>query len=126
MMMDAIPMHEAISQLSKDGVQAPGDSSDATLVAHALEGDRQAFEELVRKHQAALFRRARWMGLDADTAADLVQDAFVKAYTNLHACREPNRFGYWIGRILRNNVLDFSKARTGAAFRFRHPSDDGW
>src|SRR5947209_10372670 len=45
--------------------------SDAALVARVRTGDRAAFEILVRRHQAFLFRRARWMGLDADTAADM-------------------------------------------------------
>ena len=84
--------------------------SDATLVARVRSGDRAAFEILVRRHQAFLFRRARWMGLDADTAADMVQDTLVKAYENLASCREPNRFGFWVGQIVRNRCLDFLKS----------------
>ena len=83
---------------------------DGMLVTRVLAGDRGAFELLIRKHQASLFRRARWMGLDADTSSDMVQDTLVKAYTNLGSCRDPNRFGYWIGRILRNRILDFLKS----------------
>ena len=89
---------------------APAEIPDGMLVARVLDGDRDAFEFLVRKHQASLFRRARWMGLDADTAADMVQDALLKAYTNLGSCRDPTRFGYWVGRILRNRILDFLKS----------------
>jgi RNA polymerase sigma-70 factor (ECF subfamily) len=84
--------------------------SDAVFVARVLNGERDAFEILVRRHQAFLFRRARWMGLDADTAADLVQDALIKAYQNLSTCREPDRFGFWVGKILRNQCLDFLKS----------------
>ena len=83
---------------------------DASLVARVLKGEREAFEMLVRRHQTFLFRRARWMGLDADTAADMVQDAFIKAYENLASCREPTRFGFWVGQILRNRCLDFLKS----------------
>jgi RNA polymerase sigma-70 factor (ECF subfamily) len=84
--------------------------SDAVLVARVLNGERDAFEMLVRRHQAFLFRRARWMGLDADTAADMVQDALIKAYENLSICRQPDRFGFWVGKILRNLCLDFLKS----------------
>jgi RNA polymerase sigma-70 factor, ECF subfamily len=84
--------------------------SDGVLVARVLNGERDAFEILVRRHQGFLFRRARWMGLDADTAADVVQDAFIKAYENLSTCREPDRFGFWVGKILRNQCLDFLKS----------------
>jgi RNA polymerase sigma-70 factor, ECF subfamily len=86
------------------------ETSDAVLVARVLNGERDAFEMLVRRHQAFLFRRARWMGLDADTAADIVQDALIKAYQNLSTCREPDRFGFWVGKILRNQCLDFLKS----------------
>jgi RNA polymerase sigma-70 factor (ECF subfamily) len=86
------------------------DLSDAMLVECVLKGDQAAFELLVQRHQAALFRRARWMGLDAETAADMVQDTLVKAYQNLRQCRDRDRFGFWAGRILRNRVLDFLKS----------------
>ncbi len=86
------------------------ETSDAVLVARVLNGERDAFEMLVRRHQAFLFRRARWMGLDADTAADIVQDALIKSYQNLSTCREPDRFGFWVGKILRNQCLDFLKS----------------
>ena len=89
---------------------ADGEISDAVLVARVLDGNQSAYEILVRRHQAALFRRARWMGVDADTAADMVQDSLIKAYENLRTCREPNRFGFWVGQIVRNRCLDFLKS----------------
>lgn len=97
---------------------------DETLVARVLGGDRDAFETLVRRHQAFLFRRAHWMGLDKESAADMVQDALVKAYTNLATCRDPSRFGYWVGRILRNGILDLLKSpsRRGVPLSLSLPS----
>jgi len=88
----------------------PDESSDAAIITRVLSGERAAFETLVRRHQTFLFRRARWMGLDPDTAADMVQDTFIKAYTNLNSCRDRNHFGFWIGQILRNRILDFLKS----------------
>jgi RNA polymerase sigma-70 factor, ECF subfamily len=84
--------------------------SDATLVNRTLDGDKGAFEVLVRRHQSALYRRARWMGLDHDTASDMVQDSLIKAYESLGTCRDPDRFKLWVGRILRNKCLDFLKS----------------
>jgi RNA polymerase sigma-70 factor, ECF subfamily len=110
MKIDTIATHQVVDESPATESGAPADILDATLVARVLEGDRGAFEILIRKHQGSLFRRARWMGLDTDTAADMVQDTLVKAYTNLGSCRDSNKFGYWLGRILRNRILDFMKS----------------
>jgi RNA polymerase sigma-70 factor (ECF subfamily) len=91
----------------KDGARV---DPDEVLVAQVLKGEREAFEPLVRRHQGHLFRHARGMGLDPDTAADLVQDSLVKAYERLGSCRSPERFGVWVGRILRNRCLDYLKS----------------
>lgn len=107
--------------------EANSDLEDAAVVARVLKGDREAFEILVRRYQSPLFRRALWMGLDADTAADMVQDAFVRAYQYLDRCRDASRFGYWTGRILRNRILDFLKSanRREVPLSFSVPAELG-
>ena len=82
-------------------------SADAALVAQVLAGDRESFSFLVRRHQDELYRYARNLRLDHDSAADLVQEAFVTAYTRLGQCSDPARFRFWLFRILRNRCLDF-------------------
>ena len=67
------------------------------------------FEALVRLHQNALYRYGRGLGLDHDTALDLVQDAFVKAYARLSQCREPAKVRSWLFRIFRNAMLDWAR-----------------
>ena len=67
------------------------------------------FEPLVRRHQNALYRYGRGLGLDHDTALDLVQEAFIKAYGRREQCREPARFQAWLFRIFRNTVLDWTR-----------------
>jgi RNA polymerase sigma-70 factor (ECF subfamily) len=75
-------------------------------VTAALEGD---FAALVRRHQNSLYRYGRGLGLDHDTALDLVQEAFVKAHARLSQCREPDRVRSWLFRIFRNTMLDWAK-----------------
>ena len=84
---------------------------DAALVAGVLGGQRQAYGALVARHQDLLYRHALRMTRDADTAADLVQSAFVRAYTELGRCRDPGRFGAWVFRILSNLTKDWLKNR---------------
>jgi RNA polymerase sigma-70 factor (ECF subfamily) len=82
---------------------------DGDLVRVVLEGDRDQYAELVRRHQESLYRHARGMGIDHDTALDLVQDSFIKAFSRLSDCHDPNHFKAWISRIMRNLTLDYLK-----------------
>lgn len=80
---------------------------DAQCVRSVLDGDREAFSPLVQRHQAELYRYARNLRIDHDVASDLVQDAFVTAYTRLAQCDDPARFRFWLFRIHRNRCLDW-------------------
>ncbi len=84
--------------------------SDEIVVSRVLAGDMNAYALLVDRYQEGLFRFALGLLGNGDVAADVVQDSLVKAYTHLHRCREPARFGAWIHRIVRNRCLDYLKA----------------
>jgi RNA polymerase sigma-70 factor (ECF subfamily) len=82
---------------------------DAAIVDRVLAGDIQQFAELVRRYQGPLYRHALAMVLDHDVAADMVQDAFIRAYTNLASCRDRQHFRAWLYQTLRNRCLDYLK-----------------
>jgi len=82
---------------------------DAALVRLVLDGDQDAYAELVRRYQHSLFRYACSMGVPLDAAQDLVQDAFVRGYLRLQQCRDSSRFRSWLLGILRNRVLDYGR-----------------
>lgn len=84
-------------------------STDGELVHRVLAGDRESYSTLVRRHQEGLFRFVRGMRIDADAAADLVQEGFVRGYVRLPECRDPERFRVWLFRIVRNLCLDHLK-----------------
>lgn len=67
------------------------------------------FATLVRRYQNPLYRYGRGLGLDHDTALDLVQDAFIKAHARLDQCRDPAKMQAWLFRIFRNAMLDWVK-----------------
>jgi RNA polymerase sigma-70 factor, ECF subfamily len=83
--------------------------TDADLVARVRAGDRDAYGALVQRHQHVLYRHGRGMGLDHDTALDLVQDTFVRGYTRITECRDPAHVRAWLFKILRNLCLDHLK-----------------
>jgi RNA polymerase sigma-70 factor, ECF subfamily len=89
----------------------PTDAPDAALVERILAGEGALFEVLVARHQESLFRIAFSMVRDSDVAADLVQDAFIRAYVNLARCRNRERFRVWLMTLLRNRVLDHLKEK---------------
>ncbi len=85
---------------------AAGVRSDAEVVASVLGGRRDDYAALVERYQARLYRYALGMVHEPATAADLVQDTFVRAYTRLGSCHDPARFGAWLFSVLRNRCRD--------------------
>lgn len=82
---------------------------DAAVIARVLDGQTDQFEQLVGRYQVALYRYAVSMVGDHDVAADMVQDSFIRAYTNLRACRDRANFRIWLFRTLRNRCFDYLK-----------------
>lgn len=88
--------------------------SDAELVGRVLAGEQECYQFLVQRHQESLFRVAYSLVLDDDAAADLVQDAFVRAYVSLARCRDRGHFRVWLLATLRNRGLDYLKEKRRA------------
>jgi RNA polymerase sigma-70 factor (ECF subfamily) len=84
-------------------------ADDAVTIERVLAGDTQQFAQLVKRYQGPLYRHAVGMVLDHDVAADMVQDSFIRAYTQLASCRDRRRFRSWIFQTLRNRCLDYLK-----------------
>ncbi|MCQ9182848.1 RNA polymerase sigma factor SigM [Streptomyces sp. IBSBF 2953] len=95
--------------------------SDQDLLTQHVEGDPDAFGELVRRHRDRLWAVAlRTLG-DREEAADAVQDALVSAYRAAHTFRGQSAVTTWLHRITVNACLD--RARK-AASRKTSPVDD--
>jgi RNA polymerase sigma-70 factor, ECF subfamily len=103
--------------------QVANPTLDEELVGRVLAGERDAYEVLVCRYQARLYRHALGMVLDGDVAADLVQDAFVNAFRRLDRCRDRSSFGTWVFRILRNRCLDYLKERRRKDLPLDHHHD---
>src|SRR5690606_38320724 len=70
--------------------------SDAELIDRTVAGEREAFSELVRRYQRALYAHACSMGMAHDPALDLVQEAFVRAFVRIRQCRDRTHFRAWL------------------------------
>jgi RNA polymerase sigma-70 factor (ECF subfamily) len=94
-------------------MSVPGpEPSDETLAARAAAGDEHAFEEIVARYQARVFRLAwRLTGNDSD-AKDVLQETFLRAYRGLGSFQGRSRFGTWLYRIATNAALTHRRTRS--------------
>jgi len=89
---------------------------DAGLVARSRQGDLDAFEQLVIKHQKRMLNIAYRLIGDYDDACEVVQDAFVSAHRNVKTFRGDSKFTTWLTAItvnLSKNRLKQLKSRRG-------------
>lgn len=89
--------------------------SDGEVVRRVLDGDVELYRLLVERYQEEFGRVARALVGDADTAEDVLQDAFISAYQRLGSCRDPDRFRHWLYRIVANRCHDVRRARQPTA-----------
>ena len=87
-----------------DDERGNAESTIGELVDRAQRGDRDAFADLVGAYHAKLVSVALGMTGNSHVAEDLVQQAWVKAYTNLARLRETGAFYGWLVRIVLNLV----------------------
>lgn len=86
--------------------------SDEALVKRARDGDYAAFEQLFERHRLMVYRFSYQMTHKRDDAEDLVQEAFVRAYQNLHRYRDEAKFTTWLLRIVSNLGTDQARMST--------------
>lgn len=81
------------------------------IVQRVLEGDTNAFEELVLEYEKKVYNVALRMLNNSEDAADMTQEAFIKAYNSLSGFRGDSKFSVWLTRIVSNLCLDFLRSR---------------
>ena len=83
--------------------------TDDKLVAAYAQGDNQAFDILLKRHQARVFSYIYSIVKNRDVADDLFQETFVKAIMTIKQGRyaESGKFSAWITRIAHNLIIDY-------------------
>ena len=77
-------------------------TQDTELVIRTLQGDKEAFGELVDKYQGAVYGLCFHLVGNFADAQDLAQETFVRAYLDLHQLHEPKKFASWLYRVTTN------------------------
>jgi RNA polymerase sigma-70 factor (ECF subfamily) len=79
--------------------------SDEDVVRRVLRGESALFEIVMRRYNQRLFRVARAIVRDEAEAEDVLQQAYVNAYTHLHQFAGQARFATWLTRIATHEAL---------------------
>jgi RNA polymerase sigma-70 factor, ECF subfamily len=91
--------------------KAPGLADDRELVRRAQGSDKEAFEELVRRHQHRVFAVAGGILRQREDVEDIAQQVFVKAYFSLKRFDQRAAFSTWLYKITVNECWDMLRKR---------------
>ena len=89
----------------------PGALHDRELVRKAQRGDKESFEELVRRHQNRVFAVARGILKRQEDVEDISQQVFAKAYFALKKFDQRSAFTTWLYKITVNECWDLLRKR---------------
>lgn len=95
---------------------------DVVLVVRARDGDRVAFEELVRRTSRLVFARLYLDSGRANHVEDLLQETFLRAFRSLRRLEDPTGFRPWLLTIAHNVLVDDAR-RAARQIRVAPPTD---
>lgn len=90
---------------------SPPAPSDEELIARVLAGDLGCFEQLMRRYNSRVFRAARSIVRNDDEAEDVMQQAYVNAYTHLRSFAGRASFSTWLLRIAVHEAFARNRGR---------------
>jgi RNA polymerase sigma-70 factor (ECF subfamily) len=104
----------------------PATFDEQDLVTRAQDGDNDAFAALVEQYQNRIYRLAKNITQNDEDAEDVLQEAFLKAYSHLDTFQRNAKFYTWIVRIAVNEALmKLRKRKTDRSVPLDEPLDTG-
>ena len=93
----------------QEKANADGMSEQRILVARALRGDKDAFDDIFDRYSGLMLRTAYGIVKDRDIAEDAVQNALIQAWQHLPSLRETGVLRSWLLRIVVNQCISFKR-----------------
>lgn len=84
---------------------------DKHLIDRVLNGDKQAFATIIHNTEALVAQMVFRMVSRAEDRKDLVQDIYIKVYSNLQGFRHQARLSTWIGQITYNTCISYLRKK---------------
>ena len=100
-----------VGSASRADMPTHAPKTDEEIAAQVQNGDIEAFRELMERYEPKMARYARRFLFDGDEASDLLQEIFIKAYTNIKSFDLTRRFSPWIYRIAHNEFVNALKKK---------------
>jgi RNA polymerase sigma-70 factor, ECF subfamily len=108
-----------IPEIDDEEQEKPEQVEQRKLLSRALQGDEQAFSDIVDQYSTLMMRTASMIVGDRDIAEDVVQDALIQAWHHLPNLRKAGALRPWLMRIVVNQCISFKRrlARSTAFMR---------
>lgn len=117
---------EEVSSPVTSTTSIPAGFDESALVAQAKAGDQNAFAELVNHYERKIYRLAKNITRNDEDAEDVLQEAFLKAYSHLDNFKGDSKFYTWIVRIAVNEALmRLRKRKTDRSVPLDEPMEVG-
>lgn len=98
--------------------------TDEELVDLVCKGETRRFEELVQRHQDAVYSMALRYTPERSDAEDVAQEVFLRAFRSISAFRREAKFSTWLYRITYNLCVDWARKNRRGRFTWRTIEED--
>lgn len=85
--------------------------TDYEVIRSVLNGNKDDFEELIKRYKSLVFSVIHHMTKDPDEASDIAQEVFIKIYKNLDKYNSEFKFATWVIRITTNHIIDLRRKK---------------
>ena len=99
--------------------------TDVELIANAIKGREDGFEELVRRYQKQITGYVYRIVGDYDSSLDVTQEVFIKVYNSLHRYSSDYKFSTWLYRIAHNAAIDHLRRNSVNPQSLETENEDG-
>lgn len=89
----------------------PSQSDDQQMIEHCIQGDRSSQKALYQKYSAKMLSICLRYSADYQSAEDILQEGFIKAFRNLSKFRHEGSFEGWLRRIMVNTAIEIHRRK---------------
>lgn len=99
--------------------------TDVELIAKAIRGREDGFEELVRRYQRPITAYVYRMLNDYESSLDVTQEVFIKVYNSLEKYSSDYKFSTWLYRIAHNAAIDYMRRNSANLQSLETENEEG-